>query len=125
MSSGPCPASHPVKLPQLMYEVMWDTTVFNDKSLWPKDGSQPFVYSMGDGTGYGQHGDYLFGWKEGVLQKALDARCSGNNCKTLKTQAASVSTACAKGQAVKEPVEGCKYRALLLSILRLYTNCVT
>jgi hypothetical protein len=36
---------------------MWDTTVFSDESLWPTDGSQPFVYSMGDGTGYGQHGD--------------------------------------------------------------------
>ncbi|KAF2707301.1 hypothetical protein K504DRAFT_470484 [Pleomassaria siparia CBS 279.74] len=103
-STGPCPSTHPVRLPQLMYEVMWDTTVFKD--LWPKDGSQPFVYSMGDGTGYGQHGDYLFGWKDGVLQKALDARCSGNACKTLKTQASSVSTACTKGQAVKEPVEG-------------------
>ena len=55
-SGGACPSTHPVKLPQLMYEVMWDTTVFNDKSLWPTDGSQPFVYSMGDGTGYGQHG---------------------------------------------------------------------
>jgi hypothetical protein len=42
-----------------MYEVMWDTTPFNDKSIWPTDGSQPFVYSMGDGTGFGQHGDYL------------------------------------------------------------------
>lgn len=48
-SGGPCPATHPVKLPQLMYEVMWDTTVFNDKNIWPTDGSQPFVYSMGDG----------------------------------------------------------------------------
>jgi hypothetical protein len=37
-----------VKMPQLMYEVMWDTTPFNDASLWPEDGSQPFVYSMGD-----------------------------------------------------------------------------
>jgi hypothetical protein len=48
-SGGPCPSTHPVKLPQLMYEVMWDTTVFNDKNIWPTDGSQPFVYSMGDG----------------------------------------------------------------------------
>lgn len=31
-----------------MYEVMWDTREFNDKSLWPEDGSQPFVWSTGD-----------------------------------------------------------------------------
>ncbi|KAF2846933.1 hypothetical protein T440DRAFT_492337 [Plenodomus tracheiphilus IPT5] len=100
-SGGPCPASHPVKMPQLMYEVMWDTTPFNDPS-----GSQPLVYSMGDGTGYGQHGDYVFGWKEGVLQKALDQRCLGNTCAGLKTQDADTSMACGVPQAVEEPVEG-------------------
>lgn len=47
-SNGPCPASHTVKIPQVMYEVMWDTRAFNDKSLWSEDGGQPFVYSMGD-----------------------------------------------------------------------------
>jgi hypothetical protein len=47
-STGPCPASHPVRLPQLMYEVIWDTREFNDAALWPEDGSQPLVYSMGD-----------------------------------------------------------------------------
>jgi hypothetical protein len=46
-STGPCPASHPVRLPQLMYEIVWDTRKFNEKSLWPESG-QPFVYSMGD-----------------------------------------------------------------------------
>ena len=30
-----------------MYEVMWDTRPFNDKSLWPETG-QPLVYSTGD-----------------------------------------------------------------------------
>ncbi|KAI4708914.1 hypothetical protein J4E89_006316 [Alternaria sp. Ai002NY15] len=105
-SGGPCPSTHPVKMPQLMYEVMWDTTPFNDASLWPEDGSQPFVYSMGDATGYGQHGDYVFGWKEGALQKAMDQRCFGNTCTGLTTQAADVSTKCGVPQAVKEPVEG-------------------
>ena len=47
-SGGPCPASHPVRVPQLMYETIWDTSMFNDKELWPEDGSQPFVWSMGD-----------------------------------------------------------------------------
>ena len=44
--SGPCPASHPVRVPNVLYEIYWDTARFND--LWPVDGSQPFVLSMGD-----------------------------------------------------------------------------
>lgn len=47
-SNGPCPSTHPVKLPQLFYEVIFATEKFNDKSLWPNDGSQPFVWSFGD-----------------------------------------------------------------------------
>ena len=60
--ASPCPASHPVRMPQVAYETMWDTTPFNDKSLWPEDGSQPFVWSTGDRKGYSTHADYLFGW---------------------------------------------------------------
>jgi hypothetical protein len=43
---GACPKTHPVKLPQIMYELMWNVTAFADKNLWPTDGSKPFVYSM-------------------------------------------------------------------------------
>jgi hypothetical protein len=57
-------------------------------------------------TGYGQHGDYVFGWKDGALQKAMDQRCFGNTCSGLTTQAADVSTKCGVLQAVKEPVDG-------------------
>jgi hypothetical protein len=49
--AGPCPASHPVRMPQLAYETMWNTTAFKD--MWPKDGSQPFVWSYSDSKGYG------------------------------------------------------------------------
>jgi hypothetical protein len=45
---GKCPDTHPVHLPQVMYEVIFDTTSFNDVNLWPEDGSQPLVFSMGD-----------------------------------------------------------------------------
>ena len=46
---GACPSTHPVKLPQVMYELMWDVNKFADKSLWPTDGSDSFVYSMNIG----------------------------------------------------------------------------
>lgn len=42
-TGGPCPASHPVRMSQLFYEVNWDTRQFNNKKDWPEDGSQPFV----------------------------------------------------------------------------------
>ncbi len=47
-SGGPCPATHPVKIPQLFYEAIFDTKPYNSKAEWPSDGSQPFVWSFGD-----------------------------------------------------------------------------
>jgi len=44
---GACPSSHPVEIPQVFIETIWDTGKF-DKSLWPEDGTQPFVFSQGD-----------------------------------------------------------------------------
>ncbi|KLU90340.1 hypothetical protein MAPG_09303 [Magnaporthiopsis poae ATCC 64411] len=104
---GACPASHPVRIPQLMYEVHWDTTGFNDRSLWPTDGSQPFVLSMDDPTGLGQHGDYVFGWKDDSLQKAMDrAGCFGAECGTLKTQAIDSARTCTVPRRVREDIDG-------------------
>jgi hypothetical protein len=45
---GACPEGFPVRLPQIMYEVMFDTTPFNKKDLWGENGTQPFVFAMGD-----------------------------------------------------------------------------
>lgn len=43
-----CPPTHPVRVPLLFMEIMWDTRLFNSAEMWPVDGSQPFVFSMGD-----------------------------------------------------------------------------
>ncbi|KAF2469766.1 uncharacterized protein BDR25DRAFT_227470 [Lindgomyces ingoldianus] len=102
----PCPESHPVHLPQLMYEVMWDTKPYNNKSLWNEDGSQPFVYAMGDATGHGQHGDYMFGWKGDSLQRALNARCDNDKCKELVRQSDEDAMKCTIPQTMKEDVDG-------------------
>lgn len=55
-NSGPCPASHPVHLISIFYEVIYQTNLFaND---WYGD-RQPFVFAMGDPLGYGFHGDFV------------------------------------------------------------------
>lgn len=104
-NGGPCPATHPVRVPQLMYETIWDTRQFNDKELWPEDGSQPFVWSMDDTTGFGSHGDYMFGWKGDSLQRAMDSPCYVN-CPTLKTQAISEMNKCSVPNTVDEDFGG-------------------
>ncbi len=131
-SNGPCPATHPVNIPQLFFEIVWDTRKFNDKSLWPEDGSQPFVWSYGDmyglqlhlnrscwlyylnRTGYGSHGDYVFGWKGDSLQKAMDTNCN-INCPALKTQSIQAGNKCTQQQKVKEDIDDCE----------LSTSCFT
>ncbi|KAF5311244.1 hypothetical protein D9611_013014 [Ephemerocybe angulata] len=75
-NNGSCPATHPVKVPTVQYQVVWDTSPFKD--MWPTDGRQPLVLSNGDPTGFGQHADYVFGWEGSSLQTAMD------NCKDQK-----------------------------------------
>ncbi|TPX16381.1 uncharacterized protein E0L32_004030 [Thyridium curvatum] len=103
-TGGACPASHPVKIPQVMYEIMFDTRQFNNKAEWPADGSQPFVWSMGDNTGYGIHGDYLFGWKGDALQKAMDTKCANDRCPALQRQQEAKAIACTRGQVAHEDI---------------------
>ena len=54
--SGVCPDSHPNPLISIFYEFIFDTGNFANQ--W-YGGKQPFVYSMGDPTGYGLHGDFV------------------------------------------------------------------
>ena len=93
--------------------MVWDTTPYNDRSLWPSDGSQPFIWSYGDPTGYGTHGDYVFGWKDTSLQQAMDTNCQPGSCAALSEQSIAAGNACSKARTVNEAVDGCKCAVLL------------
>jgi len=104
ITAGACPASHPVRMPQLAFETMWNTTMFNNKADWPADGSQPFVWSYDDRKGFGTHGDYMFGWKGDALQRAMDATSLVSN--NLKTQSVAQANKCTVPNTVTEPIDG-------------------
>ncbi len=106
-SGGKCPSTHPVKIPQILLETVWDTSAFNNKADWPADGSQPFVWSNGDSTGFGSHADYVFGWKGDSLQKAMDAH-TYVSAPMLKTQSIAEQNKCVAKDMVHEDFDGCK-----------------
>lgn len=92
-----------------MKQIVWDTTSFNNKADWPADGSQPFYLSTGDNTGYGQHGDYVFGWKNDALQKAMDDNgCFSATCGGLRSQDITTANKCVIKKTVREDYDGCK-----------------
>ncbi|KJZ74487.1 hypothetical protein HIM_06083 [Hirsutella minnesotensis 3608] len=62
---GTCPPDYPVRLPSLLYEVIWNTAAFSGRN-------GRFVLSNGDETGYSYHGDFMMGWNRDFLQQAVN-----------------------------------------------------
>lgn len=63
-------------------------------------------------TGYGSHGDYVFGWQDDALQQVLDSNCYVA-CPVLKTQDTTAMNSCTKPAVVDEPIDGCKPHCLI------------
>ncbi|KAF2028170.1 hypothetical protein EK21DRAFT_114090 [Setomelanomma holmii] len=104
-SGGKCPVTHPVRLPQILLETVWDTRALNNKADWPADGSQPFAWSSGDSLGWGTHADYVFGWNDDSLQKAMDSK-TYVTAPTLKKQDIAAQNKCTVEDMVGEVFDG-------------------
>ncbi|KAJ6577584.1 hypothetical protein B0H19DRAFT_1120494 [Mycena capillaripes] len=71
--SGSCKdPKYPKTLPRIFMEMYLDTAGLYAQRDQAMNPSQPFVYSMGDPTGYGYHADFMFGWDKGVLDKVVN-----------------------------------------------------
>ena len=104
-SGGACPETHPVRLPQILLETVWETSAFADEE-WREDGSQPSVWSSGDPTGYSNYVDYVFGWKDDSLQRVMDAH-TYVSAPMLTSQGVAEQNACTALDMVSEEMDGC------------------
>ncbi|KAJ7036815.1 hypothetical protein C8F04DRAFT_917588, partial [Mycena alexandri] len=76
--SGTCAdKKYPKTLPRIFMEMYLDTAGLYAQRSEAMNPAQPFVYAMGDPTGYGYHADFMMGWKAGVLQNVVD-KCHCN-----------------------------------------------
>lgn len=106
-NAAACPATHPVRTPQVTFETVWDTTPFN--SMWTSGAPNPFVWSF-EGQGYGTHADYMFGWKGDALQRAMDkSECFYDGCGSITKQAMATANQCQIKNMVNEETDGCKF----------------
>ncbi|CBF73423.1 hypothetical protein AN7870.2 [Aspergillus nidulans FGSC A4] len=105
--SGPCPASHPVRIISIFIEVTWHTEQFAD--MWYGD-KQPFVFSYGDPTGYGLHADFINGWDIDVLQDAIntchDEGGDIRQCEPITLQEDWVTDGCILERSIHEQIDG-------------------
>lgn len=107
-----CPSTHPVRMPQLTYETVWDTTGFN--ALWPSGTPNPFVWSFEGTKGYGTHADYMFGWQGDALQRAMNkSECFYDGCGSIKKQVMSTANKCTVKDMVGEQTDGCMFCCFL------------
>jgi Domain of unknown function (DUF1996)/WSC domain len=106
-NAGYCPSTHPKRFISIFYEIIWRTDEFAGM-WWGND--QPFVFSMGDDTGYGYHGDFVNGWDVDTLQRAINECLSSDGdieeCPVFSFYSDDINNGCKIPASVYESVTG-------------------
>ncbi|KAI9826765.1 MAG: hypothetical protein M1826_006560 [Phylliscum demangeonii] len=74
-NGGTCPPGFDHRTISIFYEILWAVDAFKDQ--W-HGSQQPFVFSNGDPTGFGYHGDFVNGWDVPTLQQAINTCTDGD-----------------------------------------------
>jgi hypothetical protein len=78
--AGTCPASHPVRIPNISYHIEYKIEKANDPQYWRLSSD---MYSSAQPGGYSMHADWINGWDKPTLdrwiQECIRERRSTNN----------------------------------------------
>lgn len=64
-NTGNCPASHPVALPQIAYQILYQVKVTGETKYWRLSSDN---YDLTKPAGYSGHGDYFMAWKPEIVK---------------------------------------------------------
>ncbi|CUS11857.1 unnamed protein product [Tuber aestivum] len=103
MDDGDCPKGFGTRLVSLFFETIWDVDKFGGQK-------GRFVFSTGDPTGSGYHGDFMNAWDRKVLQEAIDVCTSPSGvideCKVFDLYTEGEMQQCTIKRTIKEDVFG-------------------
>ncbi|EME45202.1 hypothetical protein DOTSEDRAFT_128201 [Dothistroma septosporum NZE10] len=72
VQGGPCPTSHPIRVPHIFMENQFDLHSVADQVK-----PDTFVLAQGDPTGFGFHADFFNGWDAGAIPQLIDSCAQG------------------------------------------------
>lgn len=103
MDDGTCPKGFETRLVSLFFETIWNVHAFAGQE-------GEFMFSTGDPTGYGYHGDFMNAWDPVFLQSAIDVCTSPTGlveaCPLFNLQSDSEMQKCTIARTLKEDVFG-------------------
>jgi len=64
-NTGNCPSTHPVALPQIAYQILYQVKVTGETKYWRLSSDN---YDVTQPAGYSGHGDYMMAWKPEIVK---------------------------------------------------------